>query len=83
MGAAVLALVVYGTVAYSVISWYEWRLNGRLLDHGVQGFFVNNWYVLLMLVLLVALPIRPASAPVPAAAPGHRDPGRLWVLARR
>lgn len=72
---AALAGVVYVTVSYSVIAWYDWSvLSQRRWGHGVSGFLIDNWYVLLMLVLLVAVPIRrpsqsgPVSAP-PAAAP--------------
>jgi alpha-1,2-mannosyltransferase len=58
---AVAAAVIYATVAFSVVSWFEWGLSQPLFAHGVSGFLITNWYVLLMLVLLVALPIRPAE----------------------
>jgi alpha-1,2-mannosyltransferase len=61
--AAVLAAVVYASVAGSVISWYEWGFAPHVFDHGVPGFLIANWYVLIILVLLCALPIRAAAAP--------------------
>lgn len=55
------AALVYLTVAFSVVSWFEWGLSEQRYGHGVPGFFITNWYVLLMLALLVALPIRSQS----------------------
>jgi hypothetical protein len=58
------------TVTFSVITWYDWHVLRRsVVDKGVPGFLIDNWYLLLMVVLLVALPIRAA----PGAA-GERAP---------
>jgi alpha-1,2-mannosyltransferase len=72
---AVLAVVVWLTTTVSVISWYDWGLPRASVDHGPAGFLIDNWYVLLMLVLLVALPVRTGRQPArdrPAAASPHR-----------
>jgi hypothetical protein len=45
-----------------VPAWFEWGLDEARYGHGVPGFLITNWYVLLMLVLLVALPIRERSS---------------------
>ncbi len=67
---ATLAAVLYVTVTFSVITWYDWHVLRRsVVDKGVPGFLIDNWYLLLMVVLLVALPIRAA----PGAA-GERAP---------
>jgi alpha-1,2-mannosyltransferase len=59
---ATLALVLYVTATFSVISWYDWHVVERSADEGVRGFLIDNWYLLLMLALLVTLPFRPSSA---------------------
>jgi alpha-1,2-mannosyltransferase len=58
-----LALLVigYATVAYSVISVFDYGLDPRWAS-GLPGFLLRNWYVLLMLALVAALPVR-ADAP--------------------
>jgi alpha-1,2-mannosyltransferase len=61
-----LAAVCWATVTVSVISLFELGLSKRLFDHGVLGFLIVNWYVLLTAVLIVALPVRPRPVPVPA-----------------
>jgi alpha-1,2-mannosyltransferase len=58
---AAAAALLYLTVAFSVVSWFEWGLSQRTWGHGLPGFFITNWYVLLMLALLVALPIKSPS----------------------
>jgi alpha-1,2-mannosyltransferase len=52
------AVLVYATVAFSVVSWFEWGLSERRWGHGMPGFLITNWYVLLMLALLAVIPIR-------------------------
>jgi alpha-1,2-mannosyltransferase len=51
-----LAVLVYVTTAFSVPMWFEWGLSEARFGHGLPGFLITNWYVLLMLALLVALP---------------------------
>jgi len=51
-----LAVVVYVTTAFSIPMWFEWGLSEARFGHGLAGFLITNWYVLLMLALLVALP---------------------------
>jgi alpha-1,2-mannosyltransferase len=63
--AAVLAAVTYATVACSVITWYEWKIAPKSWDHGVSGFLIDNWYVLLIVVMLWALPIRARHESLP------------------
>jgi alpha-1,2-mannosyltransferase len=55
---ALLAVVLYVTATFAVISWYDWHVVEPSADHGVTGFLIDNWYVLLMLALLVRLPFR-------------------------
>jgi alpha-1,2-mannosyltransferase len=66
-GWAALAAVTWLTTTVAVIAWFEWGLD-RSFDRGLTGFLVNDWYVLLMLVLLVALPVRAAAAAEPGGA---------------
>jgi alpha-1,2-mannosyltransferase len=55
---AAAGLLVWITVTISIISFFDWHyLPDRLIDTPI-GFLVLNWYVLLMLMLLVILPIR-------------------------
>ncbi len=56
---AAAGLLVWVTVTISIISFFDWHyLPDRLIDTPI-GFLALNWYVLLMLMLLVVLPIRP------------------------
>jgi alpha-1,2-mannosyltransferase len=59
---ATLALVLYVTATFSVISWYDWHVVEHSADKGLTGFLIDNWYVLLMVALLVTLPFRPSPA---------------------
>jgi alpha-1,2-mannosyltransferase len=71
---ATLGVVLYVTVTVSVITWYEWRIVKRsAVDGGLAGFLIDNWYVLLMLALLVALPIRRRPAVAEPLRPTAED----------
>jgi alpha-1,2-mannosyltransferase len=74
---ATLAIVLYVTVAFSVVTWYDWHVLRRaVVDKGVPGFLIDNWYLLLMAALLVALPIRTplrVSGSEPLAVPAGRE----------
>jgi alpha-1,2-mannosyltransferase len=71
---AACAFGLYVTVAFSVVAWYDWHIVQRpVVDKGVPGFLIDNWYVLLMLVLLIALPVRaPSNTQRPAPRPAER-----------
>jgi alpha-1,2-mannosyltransferase len=71
-----LAVTLYVTVTFSVITWYDWHVvPRRSFDKGVPGFLIDNWYTLLMLALLFALPVRrrPLSFPAAAPQPNHAE----------
>ncbi|MDT4985976.1 MAG: alpha,2-mannosyltransferase [Micromonosporaceae bacterium] len=70
----VLAALLYGSVAFSVVAWYDWHIVVRSrVDKGVPGFLIDSWYLILILVLLVALPIR--RLPAGDAAGGREGRG--------
>lgn len=50
-----LAAVVWGTVTIGVIAFFDYGLSYSVLDT-VPGFFISNWYLLLMLLLVAVLP---------------------------
>jgi alpha-1,2-mannosyltransferase len=52
-----LAAFIWFTVTIGVIAFFDYGLSYRWLDT-VPGFFISNWYLLLMLLLVVILPIR-------------------------
>jgi alpha-1,2-mannosyltransferase len=52
-----LAIVVWVSVAGSVISLFDYGLPWSVAPTAL-GFFIMNWYLLLMLLLLAVLPIR-------------------------
>ncbi|GII25544.1 glycosyltransferase 87 family protein [Planosporangium mesophilum] len=60
---ATLALVLYSTVSFSVISWYDWHVVERSTTTGLAAVLIGDWYLALMIALLVALPVR-AGGPV-------------------
>jgi alpha-1,2-mannosyltransferase len=59
---AALALAVYATATFAVISWYDWHIVERSTTRGVPALLIENWYLLLMVALVVALPVRAAEA---------------------
>jgi len=68
-----LAAVVYLTVTVSVVALWEFSLGA---PGGPVGFALSNWYVWLMLALLVLLPARAARDAV-AKDGGEREPAEL------
>jgi alpha-1,2-mannosyltransferase len=68
--AAVIAL----TVGLGAVSWFEQGLPRDPWDQGVQGFLIENWYLLLTVALMATLPIRSwlAQPPAPPAVPASR-----------
>jgi alpha-1,2-mannosyltransferase len=79
------AALLWFTVTFSVIAWYDWRIVPARIMYRPLGQVVDDWHVLLMLALLAFLPIRrlvprgdrvsPASAPAaPRAAEATRSP---------
>ncbi len=70
---AAVGVLVWTTVTISVISFFDWHYLPDSLMRTPEGFLVLNWYVLLMLMLLVVLPVRARSTDAPvetAASPG-------------
>jgi alpha-1,2-mannosyltransferase len=71
---AALALVLWATVVCSVTSWYEWKfLDPESVQGTPAGFLIENWYVLLTVVLLMALPIRRRSSDAGQAEPSPKQ----------
>ncbi len=61
--------LIWVTVTISVISFFDYHwVSMRLLD-SPEGFLMSNWYVLLMLALLVFLPVRVLRPGEPAGTP--------------
>jgi alpha-1,2-mannosyltransferase len=58
---ALFAAVIWLSVAVGVIAFFDYGLSYDLLDT-VPGFLISNWYLLLMLGLLVLLPVRVRAA---------------------
>jgi alpha-1,2-mannosyltransferase len=66
---AALAALVWVTVTFSIIELFDWKLISiRWLDTP-EGFLISNWYVLLMVGLLVILPVRVLNRDEPQALP--------------
>jgi alpha-1,2-mannosyltransferase len=55
-----LAAVIWSTVTIGVIAFFDYGLSYSVLNT-VPGFFISNWYLLLMLLLVVVLPVRPTG----------------------
>jgi alpha-1,2-mannosyltransferase len=58
---ATLAVSIWLTVTVGVISFFDYGLPADL-EPTVPGFLIANWYLMLMLLLIVVLPIRTPSA---------------------
>jgi alpha-1,2-mannosyltransferase len=63
-----LAAVIAVTVGLGLVSWFEQGLPRDPWSHGVPGFLIENWYLLLMVALLFALPIRDRARVEPGLA---------------
>ena len=66
----VYAALIYVTATVSVISLWEFDL-GR--PGGPIGFVLGNWFLWLMLSLLVLLPFGPASGSATVGGPARRE----------
>lgn len=65
----VLAVVVYASVAYGVVSFHDWGVAPEPTDSPVE-FVLRNMYVLLAVLLLVVLPTRRyVTRTAPTASP--------------
>ncbi|MFI6758864.1 glycosyltransferase family 87 protein [Micromonospora sp. NPDC050417] len=63
----VLAVVVYGSVVYGVVSFHDWGSAPQPTDSPVE-FVLRNMYVLLAVVLLLVLPTRHLVRTAPASS---------------
>ncbi|MEV8516221.1 glycosyltransferase 87 family protein [Dactylosporangium sp. NPDC051484] len=63
------AVVIAVTVGLGLVSWFEQGLPPDPWSHGMQGFLIENWYLLLMVALLFVLPIRADSRVEPGLSP--------------
>jgi alpha-1,2-mannosyltransferase len=64
---AAAGAMVWLTVTFSVIELFDWHLVSKRLVNTPEGFLISNWYVLLMLMLLVVLPVRRLGRDEPPA----------------
>jgi alpha-1,2-mannosyltransferase len=64
---AAAGALVWLTVTFSVIELFDWHLVSKRLVNTPEGFLISNWYVLLMLMLLVVLPVRRLGRDEPSA----------------
>jgi alpha-1,2-mannosyltransferase len=71
------AAVIVVTVGLGAVSWFEQGLPRDPWDKGVQGFLIENWYLLLTVALMATLPIRswlPATQPWLQSTSASRRP---------
>jgi alpha-1,2-mannosyltransferase len=71
-----LASVLWATVTFGLIEVYDYHLLSTRDLHSPPGQLLADWYVLLMLALLVLLPVRRLPRGEPPAAwrmPGERS----------
>jgi alpha-1,2-mannosyltransferase len=54
----VIAVVLTVTVGLGMVSWFEQGLPLDPWSHGLQGFLIKNWYLLLTVLLVAVLPAR-------------------------
>jgi alpha-1,2-mannosyltransferase len=62
------ALVAYVTITISVISFFDYGWLAPTSVDTFGGFFVANWYSVLMLLIIAALPIRDRRSPIAQTA---------------
>ena len=53
-----IAVVLTVTVGLGMVSWFEQGLPLDPWSHGLQGFLIKNWYLLLTVLLVAVLPAR-------------------------
>lgn len=51
------AALIWFTVTFSVIAWYDWKIVPWSIMYTPIGQVVDDWHVFLMLAILVALPV--------------------------
>jgi alpha-1,2-mannosyltransferase len=59
---ALWAALIWGTVTFSVIAWYDWKIVPQSIMFRPVGQVIDDWHVLLMLTILVLLPHRTPAA---------------------
>jgi alpha-1,2-mannosyltransferase len=52
------AALLWFTVTFSVIAWYDWRIVPASITYQPLGQVIDDWHVLLMLAILAILPVR-------------------------
>jgi alpha-1,2-mannosyltransferase len=57
-GYGVIAVVLTVTVGLGMVSWFEQGLPLDPWSHGLPGFLIKNWYLLLTVLLVAVLPAR-------------------------
>jgi alpha-1,2-mannosyltransferase len=55
---AAFGALIWFTVTFSVIAWYDWRIVPASIMYRPIGQVIDDWQLLLMLAILVALPVR-------------------------
>jgi alpha-1,2-mannosyltransferase len=63
------ALLIVVTVGLGMVSWFEQGLPRHPWGDGVQGFLIENWYLLISVALLIVLPARSLPGP-----PARKEP---------
>lgn len=67
---AAFAAFVWCTVTYSVIAWYDWKIVPARIMFKPQGQVIDDWHMLLMLVILAVLPVQPRTRSTNVSPPG-------------
>jgi alpha-1,2-mannosyltransferase len=67
---AAFAAVLWLTVTFSVIAWYDWGIVPASIMFQPAGQVIDDWHLLLMLATLVVLPGAHRKAAEPQPAPG-------------
>lgn len=57
------AALIVVTVGLGMVSWFEQGLPVHPWGDGVPGFLIKNWYLLLTVALVIALPVRNSNRP--------------------
>ncbi len=81
---AAFAGLIWFTVTFSVIAWYDWKIVPVHLMYRPEGQVIDDWHVLLMLAILAALPhrVQPAREPVPQPPESTPEPVPVSPLSR-
>jgi alpha-1,2-mannosyltransferase len=68
------AALIWCSVTFSVIAWYDWRIVPARIMYQPLGQLIDDWHMLLMLAILALLPARHRTGEADRRSPAGSSP---------